>query len=386
MQHRTALTLDDLRLLLENPDPHKVSIYMPTHRRGPEMQQDPVRFKNLLTQAREYLKAQGMRDPDSFLKPAANLQGDPEFWSFMDTGLALFRSESLFMAVKLPLEFVDLITVSDRFHLKQLFPYFRGSGHFYLLRLSDNNVRLYRCTKYGAEEIEVDGMPKSMSEALWHDETEKTHTEVGPAVNPRTGAGRFVFYYSGGADANYVANKKIRFLRAVDQGLRDFLRDKRAPLLLAGVEEVLPVYKAANTYPYLLDSIVPGNPDRVDPETLREKAWKIMEPIFTRKMDENRKRFAQFLGTGLASDQLEIVVNAAYMGRVDALFVARGVRVWGCFDHEAMTVEIHGEHQPGDEDLLDSAAAWTLLKGGDVHAVKPENVPGGTNIAAVFRF
>lgn len=386
MQQRTALTLDDLRLLLENPDPLKVSIYMPTHRRGPETQQDSVRFKNLLAQTKEELKARGMRDVDSFLKPAADLQGDPEFWNYMDTGLALFRSEGLFMALKLPLEFVDLTTVNDRFHLKQLFPYFRGSGHFYLLRLSENDVRLYRCTRYGAEEIEVDGMPKSMSEALWHDETEKTHTEVGPGVNPRTAGRRFVFYYSGGADANFTENKKIRFLRAVDRGLHGFLRDKRAPLLLAGVEEVLPVYKAANTYPHLLDAIVPGNPDRVDPETLREKAWKIIEPIFTRKVNENRERFARFLGTGLASDRLEAVVSAAYMGRVDALFVARGVRVWGRFDRETMNVEVHGEHQPGDEDLLDTAAAWTLLKGGDVHAVRPEEVPGNEAVAAAFRF
>lgn len=385
MQQRTALTLDDLRLLLENTDPVKVSIYMPTHRRGPETQQDSVRFKNLLARAKEELQTQGMRDVDSFLKPAADLQSDPAFWNFMDTGLALFRSEGMFMALKLPLEFVDLTTVNDRFHLKQLFPYFRGSGHFYLLALSDNDVRLYRCTQYGSEEIQVDGMPKSMSEALWHDETEKTHTEVGPGRNARADR-RMVFFYSGGADANFTENKKIRFLRAVDRGLQGFLRDKRAPLMLAGVEEVLPVYRAANTYPYLLDAIVPGNPDRADPDDLRKRAWKIVEPLFTRKVQEHRDRYAQFLGTGLASDRLEAAAVAAYHGRVDALFVARGVRVWGRFDYDTQAVEIHEAYRPGDQDLLDFAAGWTLLKGGEVHAVPPGEVPGGGQVAAAFRF
>ncbi|EGJ49304.1 hypothetical protein [Desulfocurvibacter africanus] len=385
MQHRTALTLEDLRLLLENPDPVKVSIYMPTHRRGPETQQDSIRFKNLLAQAKEELQSRGMRDVDSFLKPAADLQGDPAFWNFMDTGLALFRSESMFMALKLPLEFVDLAAINDRFHLKQVFPYFRGSGHFYMLALSDNDVRLYRCTRYGSEEIEVDGMPKSMSEALWHDENEKTHTEVGPGRNVRADR-RMVFFYSGGADANFTENTKTRFLKEVDRRLHEFLRDKRAPLLLAGVEEVLPVYKAANTYPYLLDAIVTGNPDRVDPENLRKRAWEIVEPIFTRKVQENRDRFAQFLGTGLASDRLEAVATAAYYGRVDALFVARGVRVWGRIDNDTQVMEIHGAYQPGDQDLLDYAAAWTLLKGGAVYALPPGEIPGGGQIAAVFRF
>jgi len=386
MQQRTALNLDDLRLLLENPDPLKVSIYMPTHRSGPEAQQDSIRFKKLLAQAREELQNRGMRTAEAFLKPATDLLGDPAFWNTMDTGLALFRSEGLFMALKLPLEFVDLALVNDRFHLKQLFPYFRGSGHFFLLALSDNDVRLYRCTRYGAEEIEVDDMPRSMSEALWRDETEKTHTEVGPGVNVRAAGRRFVFFYSRGAETNFVENQKTRFLRAVDRGLRGFLRDKRAPLLLAGVEELLPLYRAANTYPYLLDAIVPGNPDRVDPETLRGQAWKIVEPIFTRKILEDRDKFAQWLGTGLASDQLGAVVRAAYHGRVDALFVARGVRVWGGFDYESQAVEVHEEQRPGDEDLLDFAAAWTLLKGGSVYAIPPDEVPGGGLLAATFRF
>lgn len=385
MQQRIALTLDDLRLLLENPDPVKVSIYMPTHRRGPETQQDSVRFKNLLAQAKEELQGRGMRDVDSFLRPVAELQGDPAFWNFMDTGLALFRSESMFMALKLPLEFVDLAVVNERFHLKQIFPYFRGSGHFYLLALSENDVRLYRCTRYGSEEIEVDGMPRSMSEALWHDENEKTHTEVGPGRNVRADR-RTVFFYSGGADANFTDNQKIRFLKAVDRGLREFLCDKRAPLLLAGVEELLPVYKTANTYPHLLNAIVPGNPDRVDPEDLRKRAWEIVEPLFTSKVQANRNRFSQFLGTGLASDRLESVATAAYHGRVDALFVARGVRTWGRFDYDTQAVEIHSAYQPGDQDLLDFAAAYTLLKGGEVYAVTPGAVPGGGQIAAAFRF
>lgn len=385
MQQSTALTLDDLRLLLENPDPHKVSIYMPTHRRGPETQQDSIRFKNLLTQAREDLLARGLRNADSFLKPVSDLLGNPAFWNTMDTGLAVFRSQGVFMTVKLPLEFTDLAIVNERFHLKQLFPYFRGSGHFFLLRLSENDVRLYRCTRYGHEEIYIDDAPKNMSEALWHDETEKTHTEVGPGVNPRADR-KQVFYYSGGADANFTENKKLRFLRAVDRGLHAFLRDKRAPLLLAGVQEILPVYKTVNSYPYLVDAIVPGNPDLADPEALRKEAWQIIGPMFTRQVEADRERFAQMLGTGLATDRIEAAVSGAYSSRVDALFVAKGVRTWGSFDRSSMSVEIHDDYQQGDEDLLDTAAAWTLLKGGAVYALKPEDMPGEERIAALFRF
>ncbi|MGC9335283.1 MAG: hypothetical protein ACP5JJ_14105, partial [Anaerolineae bacterium] len=51
-----------------------VSIYMPTHRTGDEIQQDPIRLKNLLTEAEERLSAEGLRRPDiaSILKPGFN--------------------------------------------------------------------------------------------------------------------------------------------------------------------------------------------------------------------------------------------------------------------------------------------------------------------------
>jgi hypothetical protein len=56
------------------------------------------------------------------------------------------------------------------------------------------------------------------------------------------------------------------------------------------------------------------------------------------------------------------------------------------FDPEANSVQIHPQHQAGDEDLLDLAALHTLTNGGNVYAVEPGNVPQDKAIAAVFRY
>ena len=52
-----TLKRDDWKLLLEKPPGTCVSLFMPTHRSGPEVQQDPVRLKNLLRQAEGRLVA-----------------------------------------------------------------------------------------------------------------------------------------------------------------------------------------------------------------------------------------------------------------------------------------------------------------------------------------
>ena len=65
----------ELRQLAETNSPGCVSIFMPTHRAGLEQQQDPIRLKNLVTEAERRLAAQGMRAPDvrALLGPATEL-------------------------------------------------------------------------------------------------------------------------------------------------------------------------------------------------------------------------------------------------------------------------------------------------------------------------
>jgi hypothetical protein len=68
------------------------------------------------------------------------------------------------------------------------------------------------------------------------------------------------------------------------------------------------------------------------------------------------------------------------------LFVAVGIQRWGTFDPESGQISLHQEVQPGDEDLLDFAAIHTILNGGVVFAVAPEQMPDKANVAAVFRY
>jgi hypothetical protein len=68
------------------------------------------------------------------------------------------------------------------------------------------------------------------------------------------------------------------------------------------------------------------------------------------------------------------------------LFVAVGVQQWGIFNPGSNIVDLHSEAELGDEDLLDAAAVHTVLNGGTVYAVEPNQVPDGVQIAAIFRF
>ena len=59
---------------------------------------------------------------------------------------------------------------------------------------------------------------------------------------------------------------------------------------------------------------------------------------------------------------------------------------WGTFEPETGSVYIHQEAQPEDDELLDYAAAQTLLNKGVVFPMGVNEVPGRPPIAATFRW
>ncbi|MEZ4664691.1 MAG: hypothetical protein R2911_44730 [Caldilineaceae bacterium] len=79
---------ETLRELAELSAPFCLSIYMPTHRRGSETEQGPIRLKNLLKEAEAQLTALGQRTPEAaiFLEPLRTLVDDRAFWQHQNHG------------------------------------------------------------------------------------------------------------------------------------------------------------------------------------------------------------------------------------------------------------------------------------------------------------
>jgi hypothetical protein len=304
------------------------------------------------------------------------------FWRKEGGGLALFSGKDLFRYYRLPFSLKELVVVGERFHVKPLLPMFTADDHFYVLALSQNEVRLYHCTRHTVNMVDLKDVPRSLSQALNYDDPQRgSHFRTMPSTSAR--AGTALFHGHGHEDAKADI---YRYFQQVDRGLIPLLKKEKALLVLAGVEYLHPIYRDANTYPKLANKGVVGNPEELSGVELRDQAWEQVAPLFADEMEDAAGRYRQLLGTGLASADLTVIAPAAYGGRVDTLFVGVSVQQWGRFDPRTRKVEVHQEVSPGDDDLLDFAAVHTLLNGGKVYALAPEHVPGGTSTAAVFRY
>jgi hypothetical protein len=375
------LTKDDLKTLLLKGRPPCVSFYLPTHRGGDEA--DPIRWKNLVVRAEVGLAARGLRAPAArqLLGPARYLFADPAFWKTTSDGLAYFLCPDGMRSYRLPAPFAEEVVVADRFHVTPLLPLLSGDGRYYVLALSQKRVRLLQGTALGLHEVDLAGLPTGLAQALrLHDRDEPLlfHT------HPSLGLGRWGAIFSGqGVGIDTHKDDLLLYFRQIDRGLHQALRDEHAPLVLASVEYLWPIYREANTYAHLLDRGVPGNPDFLSAKELHEKAWAVVEPAFEEAEAQAAALYARLAGTGRTANDVAEVVRAAYEGQVAVLFVAKGRRRPGRFDPAGGTVEVHEVAAPGDEDLLNFAAIHALLHAGLVYLTEPGRVPGGGPLAAI---
>ena len=384
----TILSQEELKNLMAKREETCVSIYLPTEPAGPQTRQNPIRFKNLVAEAEKRLTQQGWDSSraEKFLEPIRALDV-PEFWRHQNEGLAVFIGQDFFRYYRLPLNFEELVVGSDRFHLKPLVPLFTSNGKFFILALSQNEVRLLQGTRYSVSEIYLDGkVPQSLAEALKYDLPQE-HLQMHTG-NPNPAGGKSLIFHGHGVGSTDNKNEIWRYFQKIDAGLQEILAEVRSPLVLAGVEYLLSIYKEANSYQNLLDEGITGNPENLKPEELHLKAWHIVQPYFHQSEEAAARRYEELAGanTGKASSNLEEIVKAAYHQRVDSLFVIPDEHQWGRFDPETNGVELHPEAQPKDEDLLDFVTVHTFLNGGHVYTKQPEKLPEDGKIAAILRY
>ncbi len=384
------ITKDDLNELikLETVGCICVSMYMPTFRTGRvDVQQNPIRLKKLLKEAEERLEKIGLKrtETDKYLQQAKALLDDSSFWVNMSDGLVVFLSLDYFRYFRLSIPLPEMAVVGNRFQISPLLPLLATDQRFYVMAVSQNSVRLLRCNRFSHDELDIKGIiPLSLSDALKYDDikgAEKDHAHYSVA---ELNGGSISIAHNAEVDAN--KNNLLQFFYQVDKGLQNgFLKNETAPLVIVSVDYLFPIYRKANTYKYLLNKEVAGNPDRIPSSDLRNLAYEVIEPRFINKQNDAIQQYIKLAGKGRTTDILESIVSEAYQGKIESLLIAENQRIWGKYDPFTDKVEIHEKEESCDIDLLDFAAAQTIAKGGEVHVIPGSKMPGNV-FAAVLRY
>lgn len=365
-----------------------ISIYLPTHRAGEAVTsgKDALLFKNKLQKVKHTLQELGMTESQAkeFLQPAQRLHDDNNFWHHQLDGLAVFLSKDHFSYHRLPCALDEFHCVTNSFHLLQLVPLMSGDGIYYILALSLEKVRLLEATHYYVNELDVtDRIQQGMKEVEKYYEFEKALENQGGLVpNPQNRNGQ-------GELRPTKKDLVEEYFRNVVVGLKKIVMTDRTPIVVAAVDYLHPIFKETAHGLNVVGKGIIGNPDSLKVKDLHSKSWELVEPYFEKEKERTRQAFGDWSVNGKTTYDLNHIVPAAVNGRVDTLFVAKGMHQWGRFNESTQEVEVHKEFQYGDDCLVSRAAVETILKGGNAFVVQNGDLPGNqvdNKVTAMLRF
>lgn len=384
-----SITIQDIVELINKDEGTFISIYLPTFRSGVDIRQNPVKFKQLLREAEASLYDMEWRkeEVETFLKPAKELIPETKFWQNQSDGLALFITKEGITYFRIPFEFKESVTISNKIYIKPLLPLFSGNGQFNILALSKHEMRFFKCSRQNVVEMELEGAPKSMIDMQVEDDYENPDTRT----SLRIGSNELIYNKATQSQNNendYERNELTRYFRAIDEALMNFHQGEDIPLVLAGVEYLIPIYREKSNYPYIVKDFIRGNPEILSEDELHKLAWEIVEPYFLKDQKTAEEKYTQYSGqrNNLFLNTLEKIIPAAFNGQIDSLFIDKDNDQWGSFDHEKNKIELVDDDSNGAEDLMEYVSVLTLSRGGKVFALEGVEIPNEESVAAVLRY
>ncbi|HUQ66997.1 MAG TPA: hypothetical protein VM101_12630 [Flavitalea sp.] len=363
-----------------------VSILIPTHDAGVQVneQEDQLLFKNSLQQAEKILL---QRNTDQLtvkkiLHPGYELLKDEEVWRDMKNGLAVYMAENFMKFLRLPGEVNDEILVNSSFSVMQLVPFMVRTEYFYILDISKKNCRFFRADAFGIEHIPVDELPTAVDDVV-HFENKDDQKLFRLSNNGSKDAS----YHGMGAGKPDEKQHIALYLEEVDDTLWDtHLHLSNAPLLLAGLDFLIPIYKSVSDYKFIWPEALTGNHQQEDATTLYGRAMKIMQPYFDQPLRNALQEYGNKSATNLTSSNNNEIIPAAFYGRISQLFVQKDAHIWGTFREDTSELKLTGGQKENAENLADRAVAKTIETGGSVFILDKAQMPGTNVLAAIFRY
>jgi hypothetical protein len=340
----------------------------------------PARFKNALRALRASL--QPVADPATIadlMAPVSEVAAMAHAAHLWAHSLILFRAPAVFRYFLLHGRVPEMQEAGGRFQVRPLLATLTHFTRFHLLALSRKHVRLFHCTHHHAE-ASAAALPPSLE--AWKNNRQPDHVMANRSSAGPSMGGMAAVVSSSNADSDREDQYLAHFFKEIDRGIVAALRGRSEPLVLAGVEHDVSLYRRVNRYRPTFDEAVRGAADSVGDRVLHSRAMDVVTRSFTEPV---RTAIAEIrdAGSGRAPSDLQQVLRAAFQGRVKDLLIGANARYEGEWDENRQAAETNGR---GGEDLLNAAALATLRHGGRAFVLDDADMPGNAPAAAFLRY
>ena len=363
-----------------------ITFYIPTYRTGREVneQVNQITFKSSLQQVANELKDRISQDDIAkLLSPGHRLIKDDAFWNDQAGGLAVFITDNYFKYMKLHTAPQQQIWVNRSFLLKPLIPFSIIPEYFYLLVISKKQSKLFRADNFGVQFMPLSELPHGIDDVVHFEEKDDQKL----FRTGSSGAGGGANYHGIGAGKPDEKENISMYLAEVDKTLwKEVLNREKVPLVLAGVDYMVAIYKKITQYKYIWNDSLTGSLEYENEFSLYTEARRLVDSYFQQRTNQALELYGNHSAKETTSSIPTDIIPAAFYSRIAHLFVQQNAKLWGLFDKESEELTLHEQQEAEDEDMIDKTIIETILHGGDVHMLPTERMPADSKIAALMRY
>jgi len=340
----------------------KITVYLSRDLAAYGFHSHGVRWIQLLKDAEHQLSSQMTKvKARKIVEPLWRLQLS-ELVGDGKASIAIFHTPESTGILRIPLDIPDRIVVADSFHIKPILYWVQRDPKFYLLALDSKVVRLFRGSAAGIQLVREVRKPVIQSDERLsrgartrgsHHELKKRDTQA--------------------------------FFQMAEREFRSIIGKDRDPVIVAGVNTLIPIYRKVNRDPDLVSEFIAGSPSMWTTQELQDKSNEILGKLFENERDHTLNEFGEAEPKGKASVELPKIIQAAHSGQIRQLIIADDLNLWGSFDAKNGDVHLNSQKIGAEDDVLDDLAEIVLTRGGRVMTLPVAQMPHSEPVAAIFK-
>ena len=158
--------------------------------------------------------------------------------------IAVLRSPDVFSVISLQEAVKGKAVLGPHFYVRPLLLELTKDGIFYILALSQKDVRVLRCTSSSSEEVLLPASVAKSFDAFMNSAKPDHVTDNRASPGPGAGSSKGVMF-STSTDKEDKDEYLMHFYKQIDRGLNEILRGKTEPVVPVGVEYELAVVSIA---------------------------------------------------------------------------------------------------------------------------------------------
>ncbi|MEU0966780.1 chemotaxis protein [Streptomyces sp. NPDC005917] len=352
---------------LRRPRPYPaVSVLTPTHRRGRDNAQDPVRLRNVVAEAKKQLEADPAvtRERRSDVVDQLDRALAEVDLAHAEDGLVIFAAPGEHQVWSLARSVPERVVLSDTFLTRNLVSAQAAERPFWVLSISADRVTLWNGGVDRVTESKAGGFPLTRGQENFDAER---------------------LQRVGDLPSTFRDEDTKRFLRDADIAMAALLRDEPRRLYVTGEQAALSLWDELGNVAKQSIPVQHGGLAHAGPEAVWQTIRPLLEADSRRNTASVTRELESARGHKTFAAGVDEVWRSARDGRVRLLAVEENYRTAVRDDGDHLVPAASGDLDARD-DIVDEIVEQCLETGADVRFV-PDGALGDENgIAGVLRY